>query len=68
MPPSPQSRRPGIARLSRSRHRLLRQERAQGATPTTTRDNFVRTMIISCFSFTEVAKRAAALMPAAMMT
>ncbi len=36
----------------------------------TTRDNFVRTMLISCFSFTEVAKRAAALMPAggAMLT
>src|SRR5215813_9157359 len=30
----------------------------------TSRDNFVRTMVISCFSFTEVAKRAAALMPA----
>jgi enoyl-[acyl-carrier protein] reductase I len=30
----------------------------------TTRDNFLRTMAISCFSFTEVAKRAAALMPA----
>jgi len=29
----------------------------------TTRENFVRTMVISCFSFTEVAKRAAALMP-----
>jgi enoyl-[acyl-carrier protein] reductase I len=29
----------------------------------TTRDNFARTMLISCFSFTEVAKRAAALMP-----
>ena len=28
----------------------------------TTRDNFSRTMVISCFSFTEVAKRAAALM------
>ena len=28
----------------------------------TTRDNFVRTMVISCFSFTESAKRAAALM------
>lgn len=28
----------------------------------TTRDNFTRTMVISCFSFTEVAKRAAALM------
>jgi enoyl-[acyl-carrier protein] reductase I len=29
----------------------------------TTRTNFMRTMLISCFSFTEVAKRAAALMP-----
>ena len=29
----------------------------------TTRENFQRTMVISCFSFTEVAKRAAALMP-----
>ncbi len=28
----------------------------------TTRDNFINTMVISCFSFTEVAKRAAALM------
>src|SRR5467141_3230924 len=36
----------------------------------TTRDNFVRTMVISCFSFTEIARRAAALMPAggAMLT
>src|SRR5712691_8523848 len=30
----------------------------------TTRENFIRTMVISCFSFTEAAKRAAALMPA----
>src|SRR5580692_10133826 len=29
----------------------------------TSRDNFVRTMVISCFSFTEVARRAAAMMP-----
>jgi enoyl-[acyl-carrier protein] reductase I len=29
----------------------------------TTRDNFIRSMVISCFSFTEAAKRAAALMP-----
>jgi len=29
----------------------------------TSRDNFIRTMVISCFSFTEVARRAAALMP-----
>src|SRR5262245_22226851 len=30
----------------------------------TTRENFTNTMVISCFSFTEVAKRAAAVMPA----
>jgi enoyl-[acyl-carrier protein] reductase I len=30
----------------------------------TTRENFQRTMLISCFSFTEAARRAAALMPA----
>jgi enoyl-[acyl-carrier protein] reductase I len=29
----------------------------------TTRGNFSRTMVISCFSFTEIAKRAAELMP-----
>ena len=29
----------------------------------TTRENFVRTMVISAFSFTEIVKRAAALMP-----
>ena len=29
----------------------------------TTRDNFVRTMVISCFSFTEVAQRAVQMMP-----
>ena len=29
----------------------------------TSRENFSRTMLISCFSFTEVARRAAALMP-----
>ncbi|MFM7083956.1 MAG: enoyl-ACP reductase FabI [Hyphomicrobium sp.] len=29
----------------------------------TTRDNFTNTMIISCFSFTEIAKRASELMP-----
>jgi enoyl-[acyl-carrier protein] reductase I len=36
----------------------------------TTRENFLRTMLISCFSFTEVAKRAAAMMPGggAMLT
>jgi enoyl-[acyl-carrier protein] reductase I len=36
----------------------------------TTRENFARTMLISAFSFTEIAKRAAALMPqgGALMT
>lgn len=36
----------------------------------TTRENFTRTMVISCFSFTEIAKRAAELMPngGAMLT
>ncbi len=29
----------------------------------TSRENFVNTMVISCFSFTEIAKRAARLMP-----
>jgi enoyl-[acyl-carrier protein] reductase I len=29
----------------------------------TSRENFTRTMVISCFSFTEVARRASALMP-----
>ena len=29
----------------------------------TTRENFTRTMVVSCFSFTEIVKRAAALMP-----
>ena len=35
----------------------------QGRYADTTRANFIQTMVISCFSFTEVAKRAAALMP-----
>jgi enoyl-[acyl-carrier protein] reductase I len=30
----------------------------------TSRENFVRTMVISCYSFTEVARHAAAMMPA----
>lgn len=32
-------------------------------TEATTRENFTRTMVISCFSFTEIAKRASDLMP-----
>jgi enoyl-[acyl-carrier protein] reductase I len=35
----------------------------QGRYSDTSRENFTNTMVISCFSFTEVAKRAAALMP-----
>ena len=35
----------------------------KGLYANTTRENFVRTMVISCFSFTEIAKRAAELMP-----
>ncbi len=35
----------------------------QGRYAETTRENFIRTMVISCFSFTEIAKRAAAMMP-----
>ena len=34
----------------------------KGAYAETTRENFTRTMVISCFSFTEVARRAAGLM------
>ncbi|MEX0853210.1 MAG: enoyl-ACP reductase FabI [Bauldia sp.] len=42
----------------------------KGRYAVTTRENFVRTMVISCFSFTEVARRAARLMPrgGAMLT
>jgi enoyl-[acyl-carrier protein] reductase I len=41
-----------------------------GSYADTTRENFLRTMLISCFSFTEVARRAAAMMPngGAMLT
>src|SRR5215813_12487345 len=35
----------------------------KGRYAVTTRANFIRTMVISCFSFTEVARRAAELMP-----
>ncbi|MGF1649554.1 MAG: enoyl-ACP reductase FabI [Hyphomicrobiaceae bacterium] len=46
-------------------HALAFSDRTQlqGRYADTTRDNFVNTMVISCFSFTEVAKRAADLMP-----
>jgi enoyl-[acyl-carrier protein] reductase I len=46
-------------------HAIAFSDKAQltGRYADTTRENFVRTMLISCFSFTEVAKRAAAMMP-----
>src|ERR1700736_6548783 len=42
----------------------------KGCYADTTRENFQRTMLISCFAFTEAARRAAVLMPAggAMVT
>src|ERR1700730_15407459 len=46
-------------------HSLAYSDRAglKGRYADTTRENFSRTMLISAFSFTEIAKRAAALMP-----
>jgi len=46
-------------------HAIAFSDRTQltGRYADTTRENFVRTMVISAFSFTEVAKRAATLMP-----
>jgi enoyl-[acyl-carrier protein] reductase I len=46
-------------------HAIAYSDRAElkGKYADTTRENFVRTMVISCFSFTEIAKRAAAMMP-----
>jgi enoyl-[acyl-carrier protein] reductase I len=46
-------------------HAIAYSDKAElkGKYADTTRDNFQRTMLISCFSFTEIARRAAALMP-----
>jgi enoyl-[acyl-carrier protein] reductase I len=46
-------------------HAIAYSDRNQlkGKYADTTRENFVRTMVISCFSFTEIARRAAAMMP-----
>ena len=46
-------------------HAIAFSEKAQltGRYADTTRENFARTMLISCFAFTEAAKRAAMLMP-----
>jgi enoyl-[acyl-carrier protein] reductase I len=45
-------------------HAIAFSDKAQltGRYADTTRDNFLRTMLISCFSFTEVARRAAVMM------
>ena len=45
-------------------HAIAFSDKAQltGRYADTTRDNFTNTMVISCFSFTEIARRAAALM------
>src|SRR6201997_737317 len=40
------------------------KDELKGRYADTTRENFSRTMLISCFSFTELARRAAELMPA----
>jgi enoyl-[acyl-carrier protein] reductase I len=46
-------------------HCIAYSDRAElkGRYADTTRENFTRTMVISAFSFTEIAKRAAAIMP-----
>ncbi len=46
-------------------HAIAFSDKAQlsGRYADTTRENFLRTMLISCFAFTEAARRAAALMP-----
>lgn len=46
-------------------HAIAFSDRAElkGRYADTSRDNFTKTMMISCFSFTEIAKKAAALMP-----
>jgi len=53
-------------------HAIAFTDKAQltGRYADATRENFLRTMLISCFAFTEAAKRAAALMPngGAMLT
>ena len=54
----------GHARFRRARHRLLRQGASSTAAMSTPRaDNFTRTLLICCYSFTAVAQRAEKLMP-----
>ena len=63
MPFFPRSPRSG-ARIDFLVHALAFSDRNElkGRYADTTRENFINTMVISCFSFTEIAKRAAALM------
>ncbi len=60
----------GLARFPVHAIAFADKNELKGRYADTSRQNFVRTMLISCFSFTEFAKRAAALMPAggAMVT
>ena len=71
MPCSPKSRRTW-GTLDFLVHAIAFSDKTQltGRYADTTRENFLRTMLISCFAFTEAAKRAAALMPngGAMLT
>ncbi len=66
MPPSPRSTRPGAGSERNTLDFLIHaigfsdKNELKGLYADTTRENFSRTMVISCFSFTEVAKRAAA--------
>lgn len=48
--------------LSYMRSLFSDRNELKGRYADTTRENFINTMVISCFSFTEIAKRAAALM------
>jgi len=43
--------------------KISARNQLKGKYADTTRENFTRTMLISCFSFTEIARRAAAMMP-----
>ena len=54
----------GRARFPGPCHRFSDKNELKGRYADTTRENFSRTMLISCFSFTEIARRAAELMPA----
>jgi enoyl-[acyl-carrier protein] reductase I len=56
----------GAPRFRGPRNRLFRtRNELKGRYADTSRENFSRTMLISCFSFTEIAKRAATRMKTA---